>query len=308
MKIIYIFVFSVICTMISIAQNPFSKFGYNIPTVTSSKGEYEEFHDLSDIVEIGSVKYNVRTKEIVGFLDKHELEAEVSVLTTAMSIDPHCEKYYWISPYAYCLNNPIKLTDPTGMFVVGTDGKPVIFDKANGWSKNASSDVQKIGNAMMATPDGNKVFNDMQATDYGVTLNYKEGYHPSEKDKRGETKININAETNEIISAEVNLFDGALQDNVNLYHDIDNGVKTINNPSERADMLMKQVPTLTERIGQVGAHEVTHATDRNAMSHFVGSSKAEATAQNVEIRVIDQTNYINNRPLPVKVTLLNIIK
>ena len=31
-----------------------------------------------------------------------------------MSIDPHCEKYYWITPYAYCLDNPLKLIDPSG--------------------------------------------------------------------------------------------------------------------------------------------------------------------------------------------------
>ena len=29
-------------------------------------------------------------------------------------IDPLCEKYYNVSPYNYCLNNPIKLVDPDG--------------------------------------------------------------------------------------------------------------------------------------------------------------------------------------------------
>jgi RHS repeat-associated protein len=32
-----------------------------------------------------------------------------------MSIDPLCEKYYWISPYAYCANNPVNRIDPNGM-------------------------------------------------------------------------------------------------------------------------------------------------------------------------------------------------
>jgi hypothetical protein len=36
-----------------------------------------------------------------------------------MTIDPLAEKYYWISPYAYCLNNPIKYVD--------SDGKKVYF-------------------------------------------------------------------------------------------------------------------------------------------------------------------------------------
>ncbi len=30
-------------------------------------------------------------------------------------MDPLCEKYYSVSPYAYCENNPIMLTDPNGM-------------------------------------------------------------------------------------------------------------------------------------------------------------------------------------------------
>lgn len=39
---------------------------------------------------------------------------DISSATSAMSIDPLCEKYYWISPYAYSLNNPIKYVDPDG--------------------------------------------------------------------------------------------------------------------------------------------------------------------------------------------------
>ena len=30
------------------------------------------------------------------------------------SIDPHCEKYYWLSQYLYCQNNPINLIDLDG--------------------------------------------------------------------------------------------------------------------------------------------------------------------------------------------------
>ena len=47
-------------------------------------------------------------------------------------VDPLAEKYYSASPYGYCLNNPVKFVDPTGMFVgdfydkqgnfIGTDG------------------------------------------------------------------------------------------------------------------------------------------------------------------------------------------
>lgn len=101
-------------TLYSQNENPFAEFGYNVLVATSSKGEFTEFHDQTDIVEIGSVLFNRHTKEIVKVLDKDSTTIDISSATAAMSIDPHCEKYYWISPYAYCLNNPIKFIDPDG--------------------------------------------------------------------------------------------------------------------------------------------------------------------------------------------------
>ena len=36
-------------------------------------------------------------------------------LSVWISVDPLAEKYFWTSSYVYCLNNPVKYTDPTGM-------------------------------------------------------------------------------------------------------------------------------------------------------------------------------------------------
>lgn len=94
--------------------NPFKKFGYDVLVATSSKGEFEEFHDQADVVEIGSVLYNTRSNEIIKVLEKDETAIDISSATAAMSIDPMCEKYYWISPYVYCANNPIKWIDLKG--------------------------------------------------------------------------------------------------------------------------------------------------------------------------------------------------
>ncbi|GHT75592.1 hypothetical protein AGMMS50262_11340 [Bacteroidia bacterium] len=83
----------------------FAKLGYNKQLLyTSSKGEFEEFHDQTDVVEIGNVLFNTKTNQIAGFVSEND--ANISSATTAMTIDPHCEKYYWISPYAFALNNP----------------------------------------------------------------------------------------------------------------------------------------------------------------------------------------------------------
>lgn len=93
----------------------FSKLGYKKKVMyTSSKGEFEEFHDQTDVVEIGTVLFNTKTKQVVGFVSEDKTEADVSSATVAMSIDPLCERYPWISPYAYCLNNPVRYVDPDG--------------------------------------------------------------------------------------------------------------------------------------------------------------------------------------------------
>ncbi len=48
-------------------------------------------------------------------LDWHEYQR--NDVPSWIGVDPLCEKYYSISPYAYCMNNPIKYIDPTGMII-----------------------------------------------------------------------------------------------------------------------------------------------------------------------------------------------
>jgi|AGTN01.1.fsa_nt_gi hypothetical protein len=108
-------------------ENPFKQFGYDVLVASSSKGEFQEFHDQTDIVEIGSVLFNTQTNEIVKVLEKDETTIDISSATTAMSIDPLCEKYYWISPYVYVANNPIKFIDPDGRDIYRFDDKSGTF-------------------------------------------------------------------------------------------------------------------------------------------------------------------------------------
>jgi len=57
-----------------------------------------------------------------------------------VTVDPLAEKYYGISPYGYCANNPVKYIDPTGMFY---------DDYFNQWGKylgtdNSSTDYVRV--------------------------------------------------------------------------------------------------------------------------------------------------------------------
>lgn len=92
--------------------NPFARLGYKADVYTF--GEKKEFHDQEEIVEIGEILFNTKTNEVVGFADDTDSLIELKPELQSMSIDPLCEKYYSISPYAYCMNNPVKYIDPDG--------------------------------------------------------------------------------------------------------------------------------------------------------------------------------------------------
>ena len=114
-------------------KNPFAQHGYKKKNVyTSSKGEFNEFHDKDSIVEICSALFNVKTGKIVRFLAPDELDKYVPASEPAISVDPLAEKYYWITPYAYCNNNPIMFYDP--------DGRDPIYAKVKGQVRTIGDD------------------------------------------------------------------------------------------------------------------------------------------------------------------------
>jgi RHS repeat-associated protein len=64
----------------------------------------------------GKEKQTVRDLGWLDFMARMYANSEIPRFTTQ---DPLSEKYYSISPYAYCANNPLRFVDPTGMKIVG---------------------------------------------------------------------------------------------------------------------------------------------------------------------------------------------
>jgi hypothetical protein len=80
------------------------------------------------------------------------------------SVDPLAEKYYSISPYAYCAGNPVNRFDPDGMdWYTSTDGKTTYWQKGSeeieGYKNIGTSYTQKINDNTSITWD-----NDNKAT------------------------------------------------------------------------------------------------------------------------------------------------
>jgi hypothetical protein len=100
------------------AGNPFVKYGCKAPVATLSKGKYLEVHDLDSIVIIGTTRWHVYKKIILGEIKKDSLNIDAQptgdVPGMWMSPDPLSEEYPSWNPYNYCKQNPIIYIDPDG--------------------------------------------------------------------------------------------------------------------------------------------------------------------------------------------------
>jgi RHS repeat-associated protein len=67
-------------------------------------------------------RYNGKELEAMNGLNQYDYGARRrgAGLPIWTAVDPLCEKYYNMSPYAYCMGNPINKTDPNGMACCGS--------------------------------------------------------------------------------------------------------------------------------------------------------------------------------------------
>lgn len=102
------------------AQNPFAEYGYTPKIATLSQGQFNEFFDNDTIVQIGSVLFNTKSKQIVAFIETDTLYSEATlepdIVSRWISPDPLADHPNQIdqSPYQYAWNNPIYWDDPDG--------------------------------------------------------------------------------------------------------------------------------------------------------------------------------------------------
>lgn len=148
------------------AGNPFIKYGSKAPVATLSKGKYLEVHDLDSIVTIGTMRWHVDKKQIVGQIIVDSLNIDAQPIGDApgrwMTMDPLSEEYTEWSPYNMCFDNPVKFVDPDGRgpltdlfnmrgVKIGTDGvnngvKVVVTD-----NREARQIARTTGNVDMST-------------------------------------------------------------------------------------------------------------------------------------------------------------
>lgn len=122
-KLFLLLVLSLGFATVQAQENPFAEYGYTPKVATLSQGQFNEFHDQDTIVQIGSVLFNTKSKQIVAFVEYDTLYSEATlepdIVSRWMSPDPLNQ--FILSPYLSFANNPILLTDPDGGWVPGVD-------------------------------------------------------------------------------------------------------------------------------------------------------------------------------------------
>ena len=100
-------------------------------------------------------KYSFNAKELDEETGMYYYEARYYKPPVFTSRDPMFEKYFWMTPYAYCANNPVKYVDPSGRIIDGvTYNKKT---KSFTYSEEAiARGTDKYIEARMATKSGRK--------------------------------------------------------------------------------------------------------------------------------------------------------
>lgn len=93
---------------------------------------------------------------------------DYSLMTSFISVDRYASKYPFISPYAYCAWNPIRLIDPTGDIIVimGGNGKKVYYSPGMEYSGSDGFVMQTVSalNTLNGTDEGSKIINGLHTS------------------------------------------------------------------------------------------------------------------------------------------------
>lgn len=137
------------------AQNPFAEYGYTPEIATLSQGQFNEFHDQDTIVQIGSVLFNTKSKQIIAFVEYDTLYSEATlepdIVSRWLSPDPLASHYTSLSPYHFVNNNPIMNIEIDGNYFLThtkkNGGNYVLHVTNHNWIKkvNYMSAIPYIG-------------------------------------------------------------------------------------------------------------------------------------------------------------------
>lgn len=218
-----------------------------------------------------------------------------------MSIDPLCEKYYWISPYAYCAGNPVRYIDIKGQWIKDATGARVqVTYNDNGslsFSKNADANTIRMANAMNLTETGKSMLQYADNSSIGVRMVIF-------SDTKVET---VNGKTSHINGETVQgNFNKADNYGKVVNKDGTFGIKeatitvnegTIKESIKTGSGTNLEGLTMEQAIGAVAGHETVHATNKVEINKDIKAENSgtkrtdgEVKPNNIEKKIIEEYN------------------
>ena len=83
------------------------------------------------------------------------------------TMDPLCEKYYSLSPYAYCANNPMNLVDPSGMdWIFSLAEKTYLWNDYVSCAYNTPTGYEYVGHTDIDILNHSRIFHSLQRAEY----------------------------------------------------------------------------------------------------------------------------------------------
>jgi len=217
---------------------------------------------------------------------------------TFRSRDRLFEKYFWMSPYAYCANNPVKYNDPTGM-----DYDPVIEEGVNGEKGTitinatyyaSEENKDKLDAAIKQWNDQSGKYEyttgkgENQKT-YTVKFNLKAEYYAN--DSEAEAAYNNNKESGQANLAKT----------VEGFREKEDGYKTLGGSNGYDVLFLKDATnrTIVHEIGHtLGIYEGTHAMQSGGSSSKIVKGHVAAVLERAGIKHLNmiwtETNTFND--------------
>ena len=213
------------------------------------------------------------------------------------SVDPLAEKYYSISPYAYCGGNPVRYIDVNGEFIADAAGNR-IFDGGK-WSKNTPAGTLRIANSMSKTPTERADFDFIANSPYPVTLNLQSGTNDNSNAdvniKFAVVTVDGVVQSSKISKVDINVSEGNAVATLNKLTQIKDGKITVSDLGKSDQARLDNMPkTVDEIIGQKTTHEIGHIRQSTAVNE---SDKKEEYPIKREIQSVNEN--LNLIPTPV---------